>query len=44
MINEELPKRILSSIILIPLALFFIIKGSAFLIFFSLYLFFYYKL
>ena len=34
MINQELQKRILSSIILIPLALFFIIKGSAFLIFF----------
>ena len=28
MINKELQKRILSSIILIPLALFFIIKGS----------------
>ncbi len=34
MINKELQKRILSSIILIPLALFFIIKGSEFLIFF----------
>ena len=28
MINKELQKRILSSIILVPLALFFIIKGS----------------
>ena len=28
MINKELQKRILSSIILLPLALFFIIKGS----------------
>ena len=34
MINKELQKRILSSIILIPIALFFIIKGSIFLILF----------
>ncbi len=32
--NNELIKRILSSIILIPLALFFIIKGSILFIFF----------
>ena len=32
--KSELLKRILSSIILIPLALYFIIKGSFFLIFF----------
>jgi phosphatidate cytidylyltransferase len=34
MINRELQKRILSSIILIPIALFFIIKGSFFFTFF----------
>tara|TARA_B100001057_G_scaffold413009_1_gene429426 strand:+ start:1319 stop:1960 length:642 start_codon:yes stop_codon:yes gene_type:complete len=34
MINKELQKRIFSSIILIPIALFFIIKGSVFFIFF----------
>ena len=34
MINNELQKRILSSIILIPIALFFIIKGSIFFNFF----------
>jgi len=34
MINNELQKRILSSLILIPIALFFIIKGSIFFIFF----------
>ena len=33
MINETF-KRILSSIIIIPIALFFIIKGSAYFIFF----------
>ena len=40
MINTELQKRILSSIILIPLSLFFIIKGSAFFILFLFILFF----
>ena len=34
MINKELQKRILSSIILIPIAVFFIIEGSIFFIFF----------
>ena len=34
MINLELQKRIISSLILIPLSLFFIIKGSVFFIFF----------
>ena len=34
MINKELQKRILSSIILIPIAIFFIIQGSIFFIFF----------
>ena len=34
--NNEILKRILSSIILIPIALFFIIKGSYFFIFFIL--------
>ena len=34
MINKELQKRILSSLILIPICLFFIIKGSIFFIFF----------
>ena len=32
--NKELEKRIFSSIILIPISIFFIIKGSVFLIFF----------
>ena len=32
--NNEILKRILSSLILIPIALFFIIKGSFFFIFF----------
>ena len=36
MINKELQKRILSSIILIPLAFYFIIHGSYMLIFFTL--------
>jgi len=36
MINKELQKRILSSIILIPIALFFIIKGSFLFNFFIL--------
>ena len=34
MIDKELIKRILSSLVLIPLALFFIIKGNFFFIFF----------
>ncbi len=34
--NNELIKRIISSIILIPIALFFIVKGSFFFIFFIL--------
>ena len=34
MINKELQKRILTSIILIPIAIFFIIQGSIFFIFF----------
>jgi len=34
MIDNELQKRILSSIILIPIAIFFIVKGSVFFIFF----------
>ena len=37
--EKELQKRILSSIILIPLSLFFIIKGSAFFILFLVVLF-----
>ena len=37
--NKELQKRILSSIIIIPLSLFFIIKGSTFFILFLLILF-----
>ena len=37
--EKELQKRILSSIIIIPLSLFFIIKGSAFFIFFLVILF-----
>ena len=36
MINKELQKRILSSLVLIPIALFFIIKGSYFFNFFIL--------
>ena len=36
MINKELQKRILSSIILLPLALYFILSGSYYLIFFTL--------
>ena len=36
MINKELQKRILSSIILIPLAFYFIIHGSYMLMFFTL--------
>ena len=38
--DKELQKRILSSIIIIPLSLFFIIKGSTFFILFLLILFF----
>ena len=38
--EKDLQKRILSSIILIPLFLFFIIKGSAFFIIFLIVLFF----
>jgi phosphatidate cytidylyltransferase len=38
--KNEIYKRILSSILLIPLALFFIIKGSFFLIFFLITCFF----
>ena len=37
--EKELKKRILSSVIIIPLSLFFIIKGSNFLLFFLLILF-----
>ena len=40
MISKELQKRILSSIIIIPLTFFFIIKGSYYLIFFLVSLFF----
>ena len=40
MINRELQKRILSSVVLIPIALFFIIKGSIFFNFFATVLFF----
>ena len=40
MINKELQKRILSSIILLPLALYFILAGSFYLIFFILICFF----
>ena len=36
MINKELQKRILSSIILLPLAYYFIIAGSFYLIFFTI--------
>ena len=34
MINKELQKRLLSSLIILPVALFFLIKGSIFFIFF----------
>ena len=40
MINKELQKRILSSIILLPLALYFILSGSFYLIFFTMICFF----
>jgi len=40
MINKELQKRILSSIILLPLALFFILAGSFYHIFFTIICFF----
>ena len=40
--NQEIIKRILSSIIIIAIALFFIIKGSIFIYFFSFDMFFYY--
>ena len=40
MINKELQKRILSSIILLPLALYFIFAGSFYLIFFTIICFF----
>ena len=40
MINKELQKRILSSIILLPLALYFIMAGSFYLIFFTIICFF----
>tara|TARA_Y100001970_G_scaffold183577_1_gene223297 strand:- start:4411 stop:5031 length:621 start_codon:yes stop_codon:yes gene_type:complete len=40
MINKELQKRILSSIILFPIAYYFIISGSYYLIFFTLICFF----
>jgi len=40
MINKELQKRILSSIILLPLALYFIMTGSFYLIFFTIICFF----
>tara|TARA_Y100000996_G_C22416377_1_gene599501 strand:- start:13 stop:636 length:624 start_codon:yes stop_codon:yes gene_type:complete len=40
MINKELQKRILSSIILLPLVLFFILAGSFYLIFFTIICFF----
>ena len=36
MINRELQKRILSSIILLPLAYYFILAGSFYLIFFTI--------
>ena len=39
MINKELQKRILSSIILLPIAVFFIFQGSIFFIFFLILLF-----
>ena len=40
MINKEFQKRILSSIILLPLALYFILAGSFYLIFFTIICFF----
>ena len=40
MINNELQKRILSSIILLPLAYYFILSGSFYLIFFTMICFF----
>ena len=40
MINNELQKRILSSIILLPLAYYFILSGSFYLIFFTIICFF----
>ena len=40
MINKELQKRVLSSIILLPLALYFIKAGSFYLIFFTIICFF----
>ena len=40
MINKELQKRILSSIILLPLALYLILAGSFYLIFFTMICFF----
>ena len=40
MINKELQKRILSSIILLPLVLYFIISGSFYLIFLTIFCFF----
>ena len=40
MINKELQKRILSSIILLPLALYFILAGSFYLMFFTIICFF----
>ena len=40
MINKELQKRILSSIILLPLAYYFILAGSFYLIFFTMICFF----
>ena len=40
MINKELQKRILSSIILLPLAYYFILAGTFYLIFFTIICFF----
>ena len=40
MINKELQKRIISSVILLPLALYFILTGSFYLIFFIMICFF----
>ena len=40
MINKELQKRIISSVILLPLALYFIFAGSLYLIFFTMICFF----
>ena len=36
---KEFEKRLISSLILIPISIFFIIKGSVFFIFFYLYYF-----